>query len=142
VSKWKSLKALILLGTMIVIIPIAGWEAIEYTSTDDFCTKCHVMKDYRETASHTAHRNPQVNCKDCHIPQDNVVRMIAYKGYSGAKDIYSNVMGPPDIIHTTTMSKGIIQANCIRCHSATVETIAKTDGKRCFECHRAIPHGK
>ncbi|MDA8224097.1 hypothetical protein [Desulfosporosinus sp.] len=35
--KWKSLKALILFGAMVIIIPIAGWEAIEYTSTDDFC---------------------------------------------------------------------------------------------------------
>jgi len=37
VCKWKSLKALILFGAMVIIIPIAGWEAIEYTSTDDFC---------------------------------------------------------------------------------------------------------
>ena len=139
-GKRKSLKIFILLGALVVIIPIAGWEAIEYTSTDNFCTKCHVMKDYRETALHSAHRN--VNCKDCHIPQDNVVRMIAYKGYSGAVDIYSNVTGPPDILHTTAMSKGIIQKNCIRCHSDTVENVAKTDAKQCFECHSAIPHGK
>lgn len=141
-GKLTSLKALTLLGALIVIISIGGWKGIEYTSSDTFCTKCHVMESYRETAYHTAHRAPQVNCKDCHIPQDNVIKMIAYKGYSGAKDIYSNVMGPPNILQTTVMSKGIIQNNCIRCHSTTVQNIATTDGKRCFECHRQIPHGK
>lgn len=140
--KWVSLKALILIGAVVVIIPIAGWKGVEYTSSDEFCTKCHVMEPQKETAFHTVHRSPQVNCKDCHLPNDNVVKMLAYKAYSGSKDIYSNVVGPPDILRTTNMSKTIIQNNCIRCHTTTVQNIKTTGGKQCFECHRDIPHGK
>ena len=146
----KSLKGWILLAAILVIIPLAGWKGVEYTSTDDFCVTCHVMEPQKESAFHTIHRAPEVNCKDCHIPQDNVVRMIGYKALSGSKDIYSNVVGPPDIIRTSAMSKDIIENNCIRCHSTTVQNIATTGtpttkgsagGTRCFECHRSIPHG-
>ncbi|MFZ3100629.1 MAG: NapC/NirT family cytochrome c [Desulfitobacteriaceae bacterium] len=142
-GKRKFPKVSILLGIIVIVIliPIAGWKGIEYTSSDAFCVKCHVMKSHRETAYHTVHRAPQVNCKDCHLPQDNVVRMLGYKAYSGAKDIYSNVVGPPAILRTTAMSKTIIQSNCIRCHSTTVQNIVSTGGKRCFECHREVPHG-
>lgn len=139
--KWLSPKAWLLLGSLVIVIPIAGWKGVEYTSTDQFCTTCHVMKPQQESAYHTIHRAPQVSCKDCHLPHDNVVKMVAYKAYSGSKDVYSNLTGPPDIIRTTAASKDIIQANCIRCHQTVVQNMNTEGGMKCYECHRTIPHG-
>jgi cytochrome c nitrite reductase small subunit len=114
----------------------------EHTSTTQYCgTSCHIMKPAYETSFHNVHREVNnVNCKDCHIPQDNIPLALVYKGYSGAKDIYKNTFDPPDVLHATEWSRQVIQKNCIRCHRSVVERVQISDGKRCFECHRGIPH--
>jgi cytochrome c nitrite reductase small subunit len=126
----------------VALVGVAGWKGIELSSTNQFCGSCHVMKPMYESSFHNVHRDPQVNCKDCHLPNDNVVKMLSYKAYSGIKDVVSNSMGPPDIIRTTATSKKIIQANCVRCHETTVQNIHNAGGNLCFECHRSIPHGQ
>lgn len=113
----------------------------EHTSTTEYCgTSCHIMKPAYETQFHNVHREELVGCKDCHIPHDNIPYALVYKGYSGAKDIYKNAFDPPDVLHTTEWSRTVIQDNCLRCHQTVVEKVAIADGKRCFECHRGIPH--
>jgi cytochrome c nitrite reductase small subunit len=116
----------------------------EHTSTTQYCaTSCHIMKPAGETSFHSVHREEnQVNCRDCHIPQNNIPVALVYKGYSGARDIYKNTFDPPDVLHTTEWSRKIIQENCIRCHQSVVERINTSDGKLCFECHRGEPHDK
>lgn len=140
-GKKMSLKALFLAGAVVAVVLTSGWKTVEYTSSDAFCVTCHVMQPKQESAYHTFHRAPQVTCRDCHLPQDNVVKMLGYKAYSGAKDVYSNLVGPPDHIRTTATSQSIIEANCIRCHQTTVQNIETSRGMQCFECHREIPHG-
>ena len=114
----------------------------ERTSTTHYCgTTCHIMKPPYETSFHSTHRETNgVGCKDCHIPHDNILEQIAYKGYSGARDYYKNTFAQPDVIHAKEWSKKIIQRNCIRCHATVVERINVNNGKRCFECHRGEPH--
>ncbi|KJS48862.1 NapC/NirT family cytochrome c [Desulfosporosinus sp. BICA1-9] len=114
----------------------------ERTSTTHYCgTTCHIMKPVYETSFHSTHRETNnVGCKDCHIPHDNILEQIAYKGYSGARDYYKNTFAQPDVLHTKEWSQKILQRNCIRCHSTVVAGINTSDGKQCFECHRGEPH--
>ena len=132
---------LLTIGLALVITGFAGWKGVEISSTNEFCGSCHVMKPMLESSFHSVHRAPQVNCKDCHLPNDNVVKMLGYKAYSGIKDVVSNTVGPPDQIRVTLTSKKIIQSNCVRCHATLVQNISPDGGKYCFECHRSIPHG-
>ena len=114
----------------------------ERTSTTHYCgTTCHIMKPPYETSLHSVHRETNgVGCKDCHIPHDNILEQIAYKGYSGARDYYKNTFDPPDVLHTKEWSRNILQRNCLRCHSTVVAQINTSNGKQCFECHRGEPH--
>ncbi len=132
----------LLVVLVIALAGIVGWKGTELSSTNEFCASCHVMKPMYESSFHNIHRAPQVNCKDCHLPNDNVVKLLSYKAYSGIKDVISNTVGPPEIIRTTAVSKKIIQTNCIRCHATLVQNIPFDGGKLCFDCHRSIPHAQ
>jgi len=136
-KKWILIGLPILVGFTIFIT-----YQFERTSTNQYCGfTCHIMTPYYETSFHNVHREEnQVNCRDCHIPHDNLIETIAYKGYSGARDYYKNTFDPPDALQTKPWSQAIIQENCTRCHQTVVERVNMTDGKRCFECHRGVPH--
>lgn len=136
-------KRLIILGLFLVflLVLMTRYE-FEHTSTNLYCgTTCHIMRPYSESSFHNIHREENnVNCRDCHIPENNLAEALVYKAYSGARDYYKNTFAPPKALLTKEWSKNIIQDNCIRCHYSVVEKINHKDGKRCFECHRGIPH--
>lgn len=127
-----------------LVIFIAGFAYMyEHTSTTNYCgTTCHIMEPLYESQLHSAHREGIVECKDCHLPHDNFLHQVVYKGYSGAKDIYKNTFAEPVVLHTTTWSQNVANDNCIRCHQAVVDRIQVTDGLLCFDCHRHTPHGQ
>ena len=139
----KKTKRMLVIGLPVVLslVLITRYE-FEHTSTNRYCvTECHIMKPYYESAFHNIHREENnVNCRDCHIPENNLAEALVYKAYSGARDYYKNTFAPPKALLPKEWSKNIIQENCVRCHAIVVERINHTDGKRCFECHRGIPH--
>ncbi len=138
----RTKKQLLIGLPLLVIAGVFLFMQYERTSTTHYCgTTCHIMKPVYETSFHSTHREANgVGCKDCHIPYDNILEQIAYKGYSGARDYYKNTFAPPDVLHTKEWSKTILQRNCIRCHSTVVARINTSDGKQCFDCHRGEPH--
>lgn len=138
----KNKRLLIISSLLVLLLVLITRYEFEHTSTNLYCsTACHIMRPYYESSFHSIHREENnVNCRDCHIPENNLAEALAYKAYSGAKDYYKNIFAPPKAILTTEWSKNIIQDNCIRCHYTIVEKINHTGGKRCFECHRGIPH--
>jgi len=116
----------------------------EYTSTTNYCgTTCHIMKEAYETQLHSVHREELVGCGDCHLYHGpNIIYSLAYKGYSGMKDVYKNAFDQPVVLHTSQWSQKVIQKNCLRCHESVVTNINITDGTQCFDCHRNTPHGQ
>ena len=138
-SRPRVYKPLILIVSLFVIV-IAGWKGIEATSADSFCTTCHIMKPMADSAGHTIHRLPEVSCKDCHLPHDNVAKMLGFKAYSGLKDLAINAVDPPELVRASAATQSIVQSNCIRCHRTMVENI-NTENQSCFDCHRSVPHG-
>ena len=130
----------LLLSLILLIVLIAGWKGIEATSADPFCTTCHIMEPMARASTHTVHRLPEVQCKDCHLPHDNPVKMFGFKAYSGIKDVVINAVGPPEVIRASAATGEIVQENCIRCHQTVVKNM-NTENRRCIDCHRSIPHG-
>jgi cytochrome c nitrite reductase small subunit len=108
------------------------------------CNNCHVMDAQYENWYHAAHARVAV-CTDCHLPHQNIVSYYLYKGYSGMKDILSFTFKTyPPAIRATHQTDQIIQANCIRCHAATVDNILagpQPFDRYCWDCHRAVAHG-
>jgi cytochrome c nitrite reductase small subunit len=109
------------------------------------CNNCHVMDAQYENWTHAAHARVAV-CTDCHLPHQNLVSYYLYKGYSGMKDVFSFTFKTyPAAIRATAQTDRIVQANCIRCHTDTVENIvagAQVFDRNCWDCHRSVAHGE
>lgn len=108
------------------------------------CNNCHVMDAQYEGWFHTAHVNFTA-CTDCHLPHQNIASYYLYKGYSGMRDVYSFTFKTyPAAIRAKQQTDEIVQANCIRCHTDTVEnTLAGPQpfDRYCWDCHRSVAHG-
>ena len=62
------------------------------------------------------------------------------------KDVYSFTTGSyPDAIRANELTQGIVQENCIRCHTDTVESMLTASvqpfERFCWDCHRSVAHG-
>lgn len=115
-------------------------------SAPETCANCHVMDSQYENWYHAPHEKV-TECVDCHLPHENVVAYYLEKGRQGAKDVFAFTTGNiPVAIRASARSQSIIQDNCIRCHSTTVETIVMDPGgqpfdRHCWDCHRSVAHG-
>jgi cytochrome c nitrite reductase small subunit len=109
------------------------------------CNNCHVMDSQYENWFHAPHERSTV-CGDCHLPHQNIVSYYLYKGYSGMRDVFSfTTKTYPAAIRASEQTDEIIQANCIRCHTDTVESMLTASPqpfeRHCWECHRSVAHG-
>jgi cytochrome c nitrite reductase small subunit len=109
------------------------------TSTPEFCASCHVM-EYQHDAwlKNADHRH--LDCVECHLPNNNFVNHIMWKGYDGTKDViffYGRLYA--DELRISAHGKRTIQENCIRCHGEMVFQI-NTDDRDCWSCHRRVNH--
>ena len=108
------------------------------SESPSFCSGCHVMESEFESWSHEgAHRRKL--CVDCHLPNNNMAIHYIWKSIDGLKDVLFFYSGRvPEHIELTSHGAEVLQANCIRCHQATVEYI--NPDRKCWECHRRIMH--
>jgi cytochrome c nitrite reductase small subunit len=104
-----------------------------------------VMDAQYENWYHAGHERSAV-CSDCHLPHQNIFSYYIYKGYSGMKDVFSFTFKTyPAALRATKQTDGIVQANCIRCHEGTVESIVggpQAFDRYCWSCHRSVAHGE
>ncbi|MBN2388747.1 MAG: cytochrome c nitrite reductase small subunit [Anaerolineales bacterium] len=109
------------------------------------CNNCHVMDAQYEGWFHAGHQS-WAACTDCHLPHDNFLSYWYEKGRSGMHDVFVFSTGTyPARIRATGHSQTIIQDNCVRCHSGTVEGImvgAQDFERHCWDCHRSVAHGE
>lgn len=96
------------------------------------------MQTQYEAWFHTgAHRRK--DCVDCHLPNENVALHYLWKSLDGAKDLvlfYTGAFSDP--IKLSAHGTQVLQSNCIRCHSSTVEQI--DPNRKCWDCHRRLMH--
>ncbi len=108
------------------------------------CNNCHVMDAAYEGWFHSGH-GQYASCNDCHVPHDLVGKYVV-KAISGFNHVYHfTTNNIPTAIRAHEETDHIIQENCIRCHTTTVESIAEgqMDAERyCFDCHRDVAHGE
>ncbi|MDD3877279.1 MAG: cytochrome c nitrite reductase small subunit [Bacteroidales bacterium] len=141
----------IIVGTGLLIIHISN--APSYLSDKpETCINCHVMYPQYATWTHSSHREV-ATCNDCHVPQDNFFRTYAFKAMDGMR--HSSVFtmrAEPQAIRIKQAGINVVQENCIRCHLNMVDMVSIIEvtgenhfegkGKRCWDCHRNVPHGE
>ncbi len=129
------------LGTFVYVTD--GFSYLGHNPTT--CNNCHVMDAAYENWYHGGHAQVAV-CTDCHAPHENPFVFYYIKTKLGMRDVYVFSTGQvPTLIRATDETKGIVQANCIRCHASTAEVVmagAQPFDRRCWDCHRTTAHGE
>jgi cytochrome c nitrite reductase small subunit len=125
---------------------------VSYISSDPkVCINCHVMNTHYATWQHNSHRQ-KASCVQCHLPQHSLVAKMLAKSRDGFK--HSVAMTFHTYEHNIRASDSAlnrIQANCIGCHREAVSQMMSNSelyqvsegsgGRRCWSCHREVPHG-
>lgn len=137
---------LVFIGIFAGIVIFAGTsKGLEATDSAAFCSSCHIMDDAHDSFMESNHAT--LSCNDCHVPHDNIVSKLMYKGKAGLSHVYYNTLGVekiPDILHATESTQEVANENCVRCHAPTLENVDHHDVQdgSCISCHRQVPHGK
>ncbi len=141
----------IFLGMGIFIIYIS--RAHSYLSDKpETCINCHIMAPQYATWNHSSHRE-WTNCNDCHVPHDYIINKYYFKAKDGLRHAtIFTLRKEPQVIFIKEEGKDVVQQNCIRCHSVVLKdyrTLNKTDEyynfrieRKCWDCHREVPHGR
>ncbi len=128
-------------------------RALSYLSNaPETCVNCHIMAPQYATWQHSSHREV-ATCNDCHVPHDNIFRTYYFKAMDGARHATMFTLRlEPQNIFIKEAGIGVVQENCVRCHSnlitdskLLVQTSVfhdKFEDRLCWECHREVPHGR
>lgn len=152
--RWR-LPVVIMLGIFVGLglYTVRISNAASYLSDDpQTCINCHVMNPQYVTWFHSSHREA-ANCNDCHVPHNNELNKYYFKAKDGLRHATIFTMrNEPQVILIKDEGKEVVQNNCIRCHNdllsdADMYTVnqefhhTRTD-RKCWECHRNVPHGR
>lgn len=134
---------LILFGAAgaVVAVTIAG-AGYAWADSPQFCGSCHSMIEPAATWRQSNHK--QFICTECHLPHDSLAEKLVTKMKTGNRDVYHETLRDyPAALILTQEGRYIIDRNCLRCHSSTVENTAMGQGGQdCIKCHRALIHGR
>ncbi|MBG0782926.1 MAG: cytochrome c nitrite reductase small subunit [Bacteroidales bacterium] len=152
--QWQ-LAVVIMLGAIVGLSLYAFYSSKAYSYLSDApetCVNCHIMAPQYATWQHSSHREV-ATCNDCHVPHDNIFRTYYFKAMDGARHATMFTLRlEPQNIFIKEAGIGVVQENCIRCHSELisdeklmVQTAVfhhKFEDRLCWECHREVPHGR
>jgi cytochrome c nitrite reductase small subunit len=143
--------SILILGVLAILAGLGIYtftyaEGFSYFSSDPrACANCHIMNDQFDSWSKSSH-HAAAKCVDCHMPQDSIVAKLIAKadnGYRHSKGFTLQDFHEPIMINERNSQ--ILQANCVRCHSALVHEItpamSKSQELRCVQCHSHAGHG-
>lgn len=129
-------------------------NAGSYLSNDPkTCINCHVMNHEYASWFHSSHRE-KASCNDCHVPHDNIFNTYYFKAKDGMRHAtIFTLRQEPQVIRIHEEGAAVVQDNCIRCHNDLITDNKmlsytdsfdhfRTDGRKCWECHREVPHGR
>jgi cytochrome c nitrite reductase small subunit len=140
------------LGFFLYVLDIS--KATSYLAgKSENCINCHVMNTQYATWEHSSHS--KVACVKCHLPWDGVQKYVS-EARDGIKHGWAFTFNTFDnAIRISDDAARRVQDNCIKCHaSLTSVMVAQADanhnygdptvktGRRCWECHKEVPHGK
>lgn len=142
--------------------------AVEASNTLEFCTGCHVMRDfvYKEYATTIHYQNRtgvKATCSDCHVPKEWFPKMM--RKVQATNELWHWMLGTIDTkekfeakrlelaTHVWDRMKQTDSLECRNCHTLQsmnpefqkprarkVHLDAFTSGQTCIDCHKGIAH--
>ena len=120
-----------------------GNAASYLSDAPETCMNCHVMTDAYASWQRGSHGKVAV-CVDCHIPHNNPIAKLAFKGMDGMKHSYVfTARSEPQVLRLSKGAIPVVQANCLRCHSNNFKMVrlAAPSERKCWDCHSNV-HGE
>ncbi|MEZ5106684.1 MAG: cytochrome c nitrite reductase small subunit [Draconibacterium sp.] len=152
--KWR-LPVMVITSLLVGLLLFTMYVSKAYSYLSDnpkTCTNCHIMSPQYATWNHSSHREV-ANCNDCHVPHNNVFNKYYFKAKDGMRHAtIFTLRREPQVIFIHEAGAEVVHNNCIRCHSkllndpklaSSVEALqAHREDRKCWECHREVPHGR
>ena len=143
--KWQiAICVLVGLAVGATIITARLGNAASYLSeSPETCMNCHVMTDAYASWQRGSHGKVAV-CTDCHIPHNNPIAKLAFKGADGMKHSYVfTARSEPQVLRLSQGAIPVVQANCLRCHQNNFKMVrlAAPSERKCWDCHSNV-HGE
>jgi len=152
-DNWKIIVIILLgifFGLSIYIFKIS--KAGSYLSDDPkTCVNCHLMAPQYATWTHSSHRQ-WASCNDCHVPHNNVFNKYYFKAKDGLRhSTMFTLRLEPQVIFIHKEGAEVVFTNCKRCHGNLLDIDQKLTNinfshdrteRKCWECHREVPHGR
>ncbi|QLB13949.1 cytochrome C [Bisgaardia hudsonensis] len=170
---WFRRPSHIAIGTLITLSFIAGiifWgglnTALEKTSTEEFCSSCHmndVVPEYHNSVHYMNRSGVKADCADCHLPHEFIPKWV--RKIKAAREVYAHFMGKVDTKEKFNAArlemaerewarmKENNSQECRNCHNfddmdfTQQKTVAEKmhrmaieKGKTCIDCHKGIAH--
>jgi cytochrome c-type protein NapC len=155
-----------------LVLGVAGVVAFNYTlhatSTDAFCTSCHVMADnagmmLKGTTHFSNESGVRPTCSDCHVPKEFGPKMV--RKIQASREVWGYITGVIDTpekyaAHAPKMKEREIarlRANdsreCRNCHEVnhmnfaeqsakarSFHKVLETGKRTCIDCHAGLTH--
>ena len=153
-AAWRFI-VIVLLGVFVglafYILKIS--KAGSYLSdSPETCVNCHIMAPQYATWTHSSHREV-ATCNDCHVPHNNIFNKYYFKAKDGIRHAtIFTLRKEPQVIFIKEEGQHVVQENCVRCHNKLItdsKLLMKTADyqhfrteRKCWECHREVPHGR
>lgn len=153
-QKWRlpvMIISSILLGLVMFLFYVS--KAHSYLSDNpETCMNCHIMAPQYATWNHSSHREV-AHCNDCHVPHNNIFNKYYFKAKDGLRHAtIFTLRREPQVIFIREEGAEVVHNNCIRCHSkllidpklaaTAVEHNGHRTDRKCWDCHREVPHGR
>ena len=140
VKIWVAVGVATFLIALAVFLALGPPQLFARSESPEFCGEtCHPMESNYEAWTH-ARGHREVECVQCHLPNDGLVGHLWQKGQDGLHDILAFTTGRvPQAIQLSERGAEFVQDNCERCHAGMVDRI--DDDRRCWSCHRGLSHG-
>jgi cytochrome c nitrite reductase small subunit len=122
-------------------------QGFSYFSSDPRpCANCHIMRPQYDSWQKASHHG-FATCADCHLPAALPAKLLAKasNGYHHSRGFTLQDFHEP--IRIKPPNAAILEANCLRCHQALVQTLRELDraGQQpvaCVHCHFGVGHGE
>jgi formylglycine-generating enzyme len=141
---------------------MTGKMVVSYTSTDSYCTSCHIHPQADQSWKLSTHYNNAsgniIHCSDCHLPPEGHGYLFA-KAKHGLKDIYGYIFKDSARINWQEKkllenAKGYVyEKSCLDCHqnlfpvtlsvnggNAHLFYTTSKDPLNCINCHISVGH--
>ena len=157
---------LFFIGLLAGMVILAGFgKAVEITSSNDFCAKCHVHPQATASWKQGVHYNTQSGyrtaCAECHLPPEGEGYLLE-KAKTGLRDLWSywtkdSANFDWDAASTLERaSKHVYNVSCVKCHENLFPALLTREGSeahlyykqmtdrgeelQCISCHLDAGH--